>query len=276
MLSSAHQDGIIKMWDIRQKQAANVVKSYQPRADAARDVQFDPFHEYMIAGTFENGNLIIWDRRMTDQPRIKLSAHMGSVQALAWNPCKEWQLATGGRDMSVRIWDVSGFVESSGPFSSLEPAGHLLASAQKPLWQLYTPCAVGRLAWRGLQSHPDQIASAAAADRGDIAVWKLGFKNIPACVVRGHRDDVCVGFAWLDTPIWVAESAKIDRRSEKPNGPKGRTAANHHIMSISKDGMVIIQDIRTGHFPRQHISRNVTATSARGHVAFQTSNILKV
>ena len=49
-----------------------------------------------------------------------------------------------------------------------------------------------------------------------------------------------------------------------------------HIASISKDGIVMIQDVRNSYFPRQHISRNVTAISARGHVAYQRSNVLKV
>ena len=53
---SAHQDGLIKMWDCRQKQSAMLVKSYHPRADAARDVQFEPTIGNLLATTFENGN----------------------------------------------------------------------------------------------------------------------------------------------------------------------------------------------------------------------------
>jgi hypothetical protein len=51
---------------------------------------------------------------------------------------------------------------------------------------------------------------------------------------------------------------------------------NQHIVSVGKDGLVALQDIRNGYFPRQHISRNVAAISARGHVAFQLSNVHKV
>ncbi|CAM9260890.1 unnamed protein product, partial [Ectocarpus fasciculatus] len=105
-MASAHQDGLVKLWDCRQKEAAALVKSYQPRADAGRDVQFDPFHENILAATFESGNLVLWDRRMADQSWLKISAHINSVQTLAWNPHKEWHLATGGRDMSIKVWDI--------------------------------------------------------------------------------------------------------------------------------------------------------------------------
>lgn len=287
-LASAHQDGLIKLWDCRQKQAAALFKSYQPRADAGRDVQFDPFHDNIVAATFEGGNLVLWDRRMADQSLLKISAHINSVQSLAWNPCKEWQLATGGRDMSIKVWDFrnGATAQIDDANSGLPCTPSNLPLSLKPAWQLTTPAVVGRIAWRGLALHPDQIGSISVTERSDVSIWKLGFNNIPACVVRGQLENICVGFAWLDTPQLIESVASTEQHqsmgkdvlasaSREENRYSG-SGENEHVITISKDGLVEIQDIRNGDFPRQRMSRNITTISPRGHVAFQRSDVIKV
>lgn len=291
-MASAHQDGLIKLWDCRQRQEGNLIKSYQPRADAGRDVQFDPFHDNIVAASFESGSLIMWDRRMADQSWLKISAHINSVQTLAWNPCKEWHLATGGRDMSVKVWDLNGGTVTDNSLAGLPAAPSHLPLALKAAWQLTTPAVVGRIAWRGITNHPDQIASISVTERSDVSLWKLGFNNIPACIVRGNVDNICVGFAWLDTPgLQVANTIVENPKSTQKKIGKslGSTIGvrddvplasgcglKQHIITVSKDGMVEIHDVRNGDFPRQRISRNVTAISPHGHVAFQRSNVIKV
>jgi hypothetical protein len=52
--------------------------------------------------------------------------------------------------------------------------------------------------------------------------------------------------------------------------------AFHHIISAGKDGKVLVQDVRNAYFPGDHMSSNVTAISALGHVAFHRSKISRV
>ncbi len=254
-LASAHQDGLLKIWDTRDRTESSLVRFYQPRADAARFVQFDPNHEHIVAAGFENGSVIVWDRRVGDQHLVKIAAHLNSVQAISWNSKKEWQLATGGRDSTIKVWDMHAYCCTSES-SSNNVDSHL--NLPKPVTYLNTPYSVGHIAWRKLDGHTDEIASAAIADRSDISIWKLGLKSIPVCSLRAHEDGSCVGLAWLDC------------------NDKIMNDANQSVLSVTKEGVIMIQQVKDGFFPRLHMSGSVTAISPRGHVAFQSSKIIKV
>jgi hypothetical protein len=45
---------------------------------------------------------------------------------------------------------------------------------------------------------------------------------------------------------------------------------------VQKDGVILIQDLRNGHFIRQHMPSSVTAISSQGHVAYQRGSIFRV
>lgn len=272
MLSSAHQDGSVKIWDHREKQDGGLVKSLHPRFDAARNIQFDPFHDHIVAGSFENGHVVLWDLRATEQPFYKLVAHVSSVQALAWSRSTEWLLASGGRDTLIKIWDLSSALGSSGGTNTTEVEIH--AQPTKPIYTMTTVAPVGQVAWRNIAFDPFQLASAATGDRSNVSVWKPGYNGISACELRGHGSDPCNGFAWLDTPsVYFQDS---DASASPSPSSSSLSGTNQHIISVGKDGLVAVQDLRNGYFPRQHIARNVTAISSRGHVAFQRSNLHKV
>jgi hypothetical protein len=51
---------------------------------------------------------------------------------------------------------------------------------------------------------------------------------------------------------------------------------NQHILSVGKDGKMLVQDLRNAYFPRRHISACVTAISSRGDVAYQRAKIERV
>jgi hypothetical protein len=46
-----------------------------------------------------------------------------------------------------------------------------------------------------------------------------------------------------------------------------------HILSSGKDGCLLVQDLRNGTFPRQHIARAVVSISSKGHVAYQRGEV---
>jgi WD40 repeat protein len=199
-LGSVHQDGTIRIWDSRVvgTTCSTVIDT---KADASRDIHFNPNNPNYVAAVFENGNLTVWDRRKTDSPWINISAHSSTVMTVAWHPTKEWLLASGSRDKSVKIWDVSNVVDESK------------VSSLRPECVLHTSSAVSRICWRPSSSNNpnsiDQIASIPSSERGDISVWRLDMNNIPACILRGHVDG-CMGLQWLDTPISSATSPSVN------------------------------------------------------------------
>ena len=50
---------------------------------------------------------------------------------------------------------------------------------------------------------------------------------------------------------------------------------NQHILSIGKDGKLLVQDIRNGYYPRQHIFTNIVALSSSGDLAVHRGHVNK-
>ena len=107
-------------------------------------------------------------------------------------------------------------------------------------------------------------------DRPDISVWDIRSPHLPACILKGHSD-ICTGISWIDSIVSSSSkdsSLNADRSSKFLN-------VNQHIASIQKDGKILIQDLRNGYFPRQHITSSIVTVSSRGHLAYQRSNIFR-
>jgi WD40 repeat protein len=292
---------------------------------------------------------------------MKIAAHTTVSLAVAWHPNREWVLATGSRDRTVKIWDLNATSTADDNVNSVGISSGAGASGGplKPIHLLYTPTTVGRVAWRPMgyrstNGHVRELlATTSTAERGDIAIWDIRAPNIPTVILRGHTD-ACMGFAWLDTPVpedvdpaEIASSSSpirddaanppsspsrsptrerergmssssstassmwlIGRRGSSVASLTSRTVAGsrsprrdvdyidddintypidelgrpapgflgvyQHILSVGKDGKCIVQDLRNGYFPRQHLSRTVASISSRGHMAFQRSDISRV
>lgn len=256
-LLSAHQDGQVKIWDtLRQKNPCLKVMVGGP-ADACREAKFDPFHPNLLAAIYENGTLKVWDRRYIDQVLYRISAHAESGLTLEWSPNREGLLATGSRDKTVKIWDLNVFDEI-GEGEKIIPS----TSNARPLHVIHTPAPLESISWRpgdGPNTHRlFQIATTSSNEvgRGDINIWDATNPNVPACVLRGHTDG-CTGFQWLDT---------------SPGNPN----FFQHIISAGKDNKILVQDLRNGYFPGQHMNGHVVAVSAMGHVAFQRGSVYRV
>lgn len=54
-----------------------------------------------------------------------------------------------------------------------------------------------------------------------------------------------------------------------------RSGIFQHLLTIGKDGSLMVQDLRNAYFPGEHISRHVVAFSAMGHLAYQRGNIVR-
>jgi WD40 repeat protein len=76
-------------------------------------------NEYVISSTFggvsgdfiasgsEDESIVIWNRK-NENPIHKLIGHIGTVNAVSWNPVHHEMLASGGDDGTIRIWLPEG------------------------------------------------------------------------------------------------------------------------------------------------------------------------
>lgn len=136
----------------------------------------------------------VWDRRNISHAFLKVTAHSANGFAVAWSPTREWVLATGSRDKTVKIWDLNDLVADASSTSSLANV------LPRPQHTLFTPSGVGRIAWRPGRANTEQLATAAATGgSGDVLVWDVKHAHVPICVLQAH-EDVCSGFVWMDTP----------------------------------------------------------------------------
>jgi hypothetical protein len=213
----------------------------------------------------------------------------------------------------VKIWDFSScstgvclsdadeaLSASSCGIATPTTAGNSISTGanQKPTHVLHTPNAVGRIAWRPTSannSRPQrqqlQLATS-SPDRGDISVWDVNMPNIPVCILKGHSNEACTGISWLDTPTGGPSSNSVIG-PDKSKGVKGSfllrsppvqpqreernwLGVHQHILSSGKDGRLLVQDLRNGTFPLQHIARAVATISSKGHVAYQRGEVSRV
>jgi WD40 repeat protein len=213
------------------------------------------------------------------------------------------------RDRTVKVWDLSSCSSGVCPGESDElmtsndppPVGGASSAigtgaTQKAAYVLHTPAAVGRVAWRPsspndsmVQRRQLQLATS-SPDRGEVSVWAVNMPNIPVCVLKGHSSEACTGIFWLDTPVSEPEKAPpigpeksktsfMQRKETAPPVKKGEPTwlgVHQHILSSGKDGRLMVQDLRNGTFPRQHIARSVAVISSMGHVAYQRGEVSRV
>lgn len=173
----------------------------------------------------------------------------------------------------------------------------------RPIHVLHTPSAVGRVAWRvqseqqartGWAARPgvrgemeQQLATTSSSEGGEISVWHLGAPGQPACVLSGHQE-TCTDFQWLDTPGKPGEDSSAAVLAAAGLASSGGSGDDHlsldldgrtdvrdcslgvmqHLLSVGKDGRLLVQDVRCGYFFAQHTARCTTAISSQGHVAF--------
>jgi coronin-1B/1C/6 len=83
------------------------------------DMQWNPFHPWMLATGASDGNLRLWklpenglESDITaDQAAATLTGHGKRVDTLAWHPSAVNVLASTGADNTVRLWDAAAAQE---------------------------------------------------------------------------------------------------------------------------------------------------------------------
>jgi len=79
---------------------------------AVLDIEFNPFHDNIIASASEDGTAKLWnipDGGLTDtmrEPVQNLTGHKRKVGTVNWNPTANNILATSSTDYAIKLWDV--------------------------------------------------------------------------------------------------------------------------------------------------------------------------
>ncbi|CAD6208442.1 GSCOCG00003454001-RA-CDS [Cotesia congregata] len=172
-LISGSQDGTMKCFDLRIKEAA---KTFYSNTESVRDVEFSPHQQYTFAAVSENGHVQQWDMRRPDRYFQHFTAHSGPIFACDWHPENQW-LSTASRDKTIKIWDLT----------------------QKPTceYTIHTIASVGRVKWRPQRKY--HIASCALVVDSSINVWDIRRPYIPFASFNEHKD-VTTGIAWRGDP----------------------------------------------------------------------------
>ncbi|XP_063233136.1 GATOR2 complex protein WDR24 [Bacillus rossius redtenbacheri] len=173
LLISGSQDGTMKCFDLRMKEAT---RTFFSNTESVRDVQFSPHKHHVFAAVSENGNVQLWDMRRPERWNHQFTAHSGPVFACDWHPEAPW-LATASRDKTIKVWDLSSK-------STLE-------------YTINTIASVGHVKWRPQCKY--HIASCALVVDCSINVWDVRRPFIPYAAFNEHRD-VATGVAWRGNP----------------------------------------------------------------------------
>eukprot|EP01038_Epipyxis_sp_PR26KG_P010658 gene10658-14313_t len=280
ILACCGTDGIIKILDLRVgSNMAQTPTTYKSNG-SIRDVKFSPHDSNLFADGSELGGLRVWDRRHTSKPILsKYNAHNQHILTLEWNPnaSKDGILATGSKDRLVRVWDIS----SCGFDGNRDGSNHADGSYEPALLHtVHTTNEVHRLKWRIGKRFHSQFATASLEENSLISIWDtLLPPYIPLCVLKGHQTNSCADFHWLSelepfqtsennmkivnpSTIKYAKQMVSDRERDK------RSPISSMLISASRDGKIIIQDLNSSTFPYEDVDCCTTAISAQGHVAF--------
>ncbi|OTF82070.1 WD repeat-containing protein 24-like protein [Euroglyphus maynei] len=184
LLLSGSQDGCMKLFDLRKKEA---VTTFVSNSESVRDVQFSPHWTYHFAAVQENGKVEIWDIRKPDRLECYFIAHDGPVLACEWHPNQDKWLATGGRDKIIKVWDLN-----------LRIPDHMI-------YNVHTITPVLKLKWRPEKDF--HIGSCSLVLDFSVCIWDIKRQYVPFAIF-GTKQDVTTGLAWKNDPFVFISSCK--------------------------------------------------------------------
>ncbi|CAH8274247.1 unnamed protein product [Arabidopsis lyrata] len=105
VLLSGSSDGTVVMKDGRDPSHSGLKWSTKAEVE---DLAWDPHSEHSFVASLEDGTVKGFDIRASDlSPNFILHAHYGEVSSISYNIQAPNLLATGSRDESVKLWDLS-------------------------------------------------------------------------------------------------------------------------------------------------------------------------
>lgn len=103
----------VQLWDTEALRQVRCMKGHQSRVSSLA------WNQFVLSSGSRDSNIINHDVRVADHHIATLSAHTQEVCGLKWSP-DGTQLASGGNDNLLAIWDVNG--GASGAGNMLEPS----------------------------------------------------------------------------------------------------------------------------------------------------------
>ncbi|KAL1420108.1 hypothetical protein MTO96_024567 [Rhipicephalus appendiculatus] len=207
ILLSGSQDGTMKCFDIRKREAAS---TFHSSSESVRDVQFCPHHHFTFAAVQENGNVQLWDLRRSDKCERQFTAHSGPVFTCDWHPEEKRFLATGGRDKAIKIWDVS-----------YKPVLHQC---------IQTIASVAHIKWRPQKKY--HIANSSLVVDCTINIWDTRRPYVPFAAFTEHKD-VATGFAWRNSPGVLLSTSKDSTLFQHVMGDAIKPATHADSLSVA-------------------------------------------
>jgi WD40 repeat protein len=213
-LASAGEDGTVRLWDVRTRQA--IGPELVGHDDSVWSIAFSP-DGGTIATAAEDGTVRLWDvraRQSIGEPFGRTS-HPNGILDLEFDPTGATLAIVDSAD-TVQLWGVrtrkpidtlAAFSMSSVAFS---PDGNTLAAAGKnlELWDVHEPRLIVRVTGDGYHSlrsvafSPDGTTLAYGGDDGTVRLWDVRARRAIGVPLVGHERFVnSVAFSPLGTTL---------------------------------------------------------------------------
>ncbi|CAK9302039.1 unnamed protein product [Gordionus sp. m RMFG-2023] len=160
----------MKCFDIRTNEA---IHTFFSNSESVRDVNFNPFDNFIFVAGQENGTIQLWDLRNTNISLREFSAHNGPAFSCEWHPQEKNILASAGRDKFIKVWDLNYLPKLKN--------------------SIQTFASVARVKWRPHNKY--QIASIALVFDFNINIWDIRKPYISQFIFNEHKD-VVTGIQW--------------------------------------------------------------------------------
>ncbi|CAB9496092.1 Probable histone-binding protein lin-53 [Seminavis robusta] len=160
-LLSGSEDNTLCLWDVQnvigKGPASNAPGTQiQPKTilrghtDVVEDVDWHYKDPNMVGSVSDDKTVRLWDIRKTEPVHLVQNAHDNDINCIAFNPEKEFLLATGSADKTVAIWDMRNLKSK-------------LHNLQGHTDQVY------KIEWA---PHNESILASCSADRR-VGIWDL-------------------------------------------------------------------------------------------------------